>query len=133
MHNREMRRRPGFTFVEILVVMAVLAILSGLAVTRFGKTPRNRARSGALRIELRNIVVEQDIFFTKNKRYATTVQALGFNPSAGTIVEYLDEATETGWRAQVTNPDATPVACAVYVGSAERIPPAESPGTISCQ
>ena len=128
-----MRRRQGFTLIEILVVMAVLVILSGLAVTRFGKTPRNRARTGALRIELRNILLDQDIYFTKNKRYAKTVQELGFTPSAGTIVEYLDEATETGWRAQVTNPDATPAACSVYVGTAERIPPAETPGTINCQ
>jgi prepilin-type N-terminal cleavage/methylation domain-containing protein len=128
-----MRKRSGFTLIEILIVMAILVILAGLAVTRFGKTPRNRARSGALRIELRNIVLEQDIFYTKNKRYAKTVQELGFNPSGGTIVEYMDGATESGWRAQVTNPDATPAACSIFFGTAERIPPAETPGTINCQ
>jgi prepilin-type N-terminal cleavage/methylation domain-containing protein len=128
-----MRRRSGFTLIEILLVVAIIAIVAGLSAIRLGKTPRNRARSGALRIELRNIIVEQDIFLTKNKRYATTVEELGFSPSTGTIIEFLGDATPTGWRAKVSNPDATPVACAVYVGTADRVPPAETPGTVSCQ
>ena len=128
-----MRRRPGFTLIEILVVMVVLGILAGVAVARFGKTPRNRARSGALRVELRNIVVEQDLYYSANRRYATTLDELRFVTSGGTIVEFLSDATPTGWRAKVSNPDATPVACAIYVGDAARIPPAETPGTISCQ
>jgi prepilin-type N-terminal cleavage/methylation domain-containing protein len=128
-----MRNRRGFTLVEILVVMAIIAVLAGLGLTRFGKTPRNLARTAALRIELRNIVVEQDAFFIANKRYATTIEALGVTPSDGTIVEFLGDATATGWRAKLSNPDATSVACAVYVGDAERVPPAETPGTVSCQ
>jgi prepilin-type N-terminal cleavage/methylation domain-containing protein len=126
-------RRRGFTLVEVLIVTAIIAILAGVAFVRFGNTPRNRARSGALRVELRNIMVEQDIFYTKNKRYARTLEELEFNPSSGTIIEFLGDATATGWRAKVSNPDATPVACSIFVGDAERIPPAETPGTINCQ
>lgn len=128
-----MRRRSGFTLVEVLIVMAILVILAGIGFTRFGKTPRNQARSAALRVELRNIMVEQSLYYAENKRYAQSVEELGFRPSAGTIVEYMEEATDAGWRAQVTNPDATPAACAVYIGTAERIPPAETPGVINCQ
>ena len=128
-----MRRRSGFTLVEILVVVAILAILATLGYLRFGTQSRRTARSSALRAELRNILLEQDIYFTNNKRYATTLGELNFLPSAGTVVEFLEDATETGWRAKVTNPDATPAACAIYVGTAERVPPAENSGVINCQ
>ena len=128
-----MRRRSGFTLIEVLVVVVILGVLAGISVTRFGKTPRNRARSGALRIELRNLVIEQDIFYTKNARYAKSLEELSFTMSDGSIVEFLGDASETGWHGKVSNPDATPVACSIYVGDAERIPPAETSGTINCQ
>lgn len=128
-----MRHRSGFTLVEILVVVAIVAILATLGYLRFGTQSRRTARSGALRAELRNILLEQDIYFTNNKRYAKTLAELNFLPSSGTIVEFLEDATETGWHARVTNPDATPAACAIYVGTAERVPPAENSGVINCQ
>lgn len=128
-----MQRRTGFTLVEVLLVVAILGILAGLGYLRFGTASRRTARSGALRAELRNILVEQDIFFANNKRYATSLTELQFAPSAGTIIDFLDASTTTGWHARATNPDATPTACAIYVGTAERIAPAENPGTINCQ
>ena len=62
-----------------------------------------RAQSAA-RSDLRNLLVEQEVYFSANARYASTVAQLGpgFKPSEGHTVTFA-HAERNGWSAVLTS------------------------------
>lgn len=60
-HAGEQRRQAGFTLVELMIVVAVIAILASIAVPNFLST-RGRANEAAVISTLRNIHTSQGVF-----------------------------------------------------------------------
>jgi len=83
MHPRSLyRKRRGFTLVEIMIVVAVIALLASMAVPNF---LRARKRSQAVRIleDLRVIDEATDMYAMENNKTS------GMNPAWGDLKNYL--------------------------------------------
>jgi len=77
------RDREGFTLVELMIVIIILAILTGIAVPSY-MVLRNRARNAAAQSELRNIATAIEMYFADKESYpATTFVAMAAALEAG--------------------------------------------------
>jgi general secretion pathway protein G len=86
---RRGRALPGLTFIEILVVLIILAAISGLIATQFiGEAERSKAKITQVQIEsLRSAL---DLYRLHNSTYPSTEQGLSAllrRPEVGTIPE----------------------------------------------
>lgn len=72
---RQRRRAAGFTLIELLIVVAIIGILSTMAVMQLRQTPQ-RAKEAALKEDLyalRNVI---DQYFTDKGKYPDSLQTL---------------------------------------------------------
>lgn len=72
------RRQRGFTLVELMVTIAVLAILAGIGYPLYSEQLKKARRTDA-RSSLRMIALAQERFYTVNGTYAPDLEADG-NP-----------------------------------------------------
>ncbi len=63
-----MRPRSGFTLVELLVVITILAILSVVGLTAYSGVQKN-ARDAKRKDDLRAVKVALELYYQKNNRY----------------------------------------------------------------
>src|SRR5262245_9360988 len=99
------RSDRGFTFIEIMVVVAILAILAALVVPRImGRT--DEAKRTAAKVQIRNIEGALQLYKLNNGVYPTTEQglkALVEKPSIGVIPKkwkiggYFPKLPEDTW------------------------------------
>jgi general secretion pathway protein G len=102
---RSSANTAGFTFIEIMVVVAILAILAALVVPRImGRT--DDAKRTAAKVQIRNIEGALQLYKLDNGVYPTTEQglkALVEKPSVGIIPKkwkiggYLPKLPEDPW------------------------------------
>lgn len=100
-----LRSTQGFTFIEIMVVIAILAILAALVVPRImGRT--DEAKRTAAKVQIRNIEGALQLYKLDNGVYPTTEQglkALIEKPSVGVVPKkwklggYLPSIPEDPW------------------------------------
>ena len=100
------RSERGFTFIEIMVVVAILAILAALVIPRImGRT--DDAKRTAAKIQIRNIEGALQLYKLDNGVYPSTEQglkALVEKPSVGVIPKkwklggYLPKLPEDSWQ-----------------------------------
>jgi general secretion pathway protein G len=98
-------REGGFTFIEIMVVVAILAILAALVVPRImGRT--DDAKRTAAKVQIRNIEGALQLYKLDNGVYPSTEQglkALIEKPSVGVVPKkwklggYLPKLPEDPW------------------------------------
>lgn len=107
--HRSLRRHlyddRGFTFIEIMVVVAILAILAALVVPRImGRT--DDAKRTAAKVQIRNIEGALQLYKLDNGVYPTTEQGLKSlveKPSVGVVPKkwkiggYLPKLPEDPW------------------------------------
>jgi len=124
-------RRAGFTLIEVMVVVVILAILAAMAIPRF-KNTKGKGHSAALRTDLRNLATAEESFFYSNAHYSTALDSLNFRGSPGVIIT-IPEATNQGWGASVTHPESYPLRCSLFEGPVAPVPPATVESQITCQ
>ncbi|HLZ34913.1 MAG TPA: type II secretion system major pseudopilin GspG [Nitrospira sp.] len=103
--QRLLQSERGFTFIEIMVVVAILAILAALVVPRImGRT--DDAKRTAAKVQIRNIEGALQLYKLDNGVYPSTEQglkALVEKPSVGMIPKkwklggYLQKLPEDPW------------------------------------
>lgn len=98
-----MRPQRGFTLIEILVVITILAILGALVVPKIMDRP-NDARVVAAKQDISNIVQALKLYKLDNGRFPSTEQGLNSlvqKPATGTVPgnwrSYLDKLPKDPW------------------------------------
>src|SRR5688572_27593951 len=109
--------RRGFTLVELLVVVAMIAILAALAIPRFMRT-REQAYRNTMVADLRNLASAQEIYQISNMQYAPTLAAVGAFASRDVTID-ITEASPNGWAATAVHTGLTGARCGVFFGSAD--------------
>ena len=73
-------QKKGFTLIEIMITMAIIGILSAVAIPVYGSYTR-RARRVSAEEELMNLVAIEEDYFNSYRKYTnneTTLASLGF-------------------------------------------------------
>lgn len=103
---------PGFTLIELMIVIVVLAILVSIAYPTY-QDQMNKARRSAAITALSEMANLQEQFYADNFRYTTTVALLPYS----TTSEGGDYALSVS--AVGTNPPSYTVRAMVVAGSAQ--------------
>lgn len=75
MRHEPARRAPGFTLIEMLVVIVIIGVLAAVVAPRFfGRT--DDAKIAAARAQISNFALALDAYQLDNGRYPTTDQGL---------------------------------------------------------
>jgi general secretion pathway protein G len=103
--NNSIRRSRGFTLIEVMVVIVIIAILAALIVPKVMSRP-DEARVTAARQDIGAIVQALKLYKLDNMRYPTTeqgLQALVKKPAVAPIPEnwkgngYLEKLPKDPW------------------------------------
>jgi prepilin-type N-terminal cleavage/methylation domain-containing protein len=124
--------RDGFTLVEILVALAVLAALVAVAWAKFN-TSYVEALEATLRSDLRNLATAQEIYYRAHATYSSEVDGLQITPGATSEIR-ITSADPMGWSAW-NRIERVTTRCEVYVGNTHTSPLgiASSPERIECE
>lgn len=80
-------RKRGFTLIELVVVMAVIAILASIAIPNYSEYIVRSNRSAAQSF-ISDVASRQAQFFLDRRTYATTLAALNLTPPAEVANRY---------------------------------------------
>ena len=85
------QRTRGFSLIELMVVIAIVAILSSIAVGAYRNYVMRATRTEA-RMALLAIQVAQEKFFLQNNQYAQNLATVTAAPPAGLGISSIDAA-----------------------------------------
>lgn len=90
-----MKFQRGFTLIELMIVVAIIAILAGILIPNFTHA-RAQAQTAACESNLRQIATAMELFYADNQRYPATASVIGGTGNAfdnGTTV-YLNNTPQ---------------------------------------
>ena len=101
LYRRLYKKEKGFTLVELMVVIIILAVLTGIAIPSY-LALRNRARIQATRAEMQNIGTAIAIYEADREVYPATtmaalITALEGNDTTGAGAYMANVPTEDAW------------------------------------
>ena len=91
-------RRLGFTFIELLVVMVVMGVLTAVGVPRI-RNMKERSYQATLRNDLGALRTAQEAYFAENHQYGTDTLQLEYRTSANVTITIVSDDPYRGWRA----------------------------------
>lgn len=114
----QVRTSSGFTLIEAMIVVALIAVLVGVAYPGYVQYSE-RARRGDGQNMLLQAAAAQERFFTVNNRYALSVAELGASPNSLDGHYQLGVAAGPSGDAQTFQLTATPVGVQATDGCAD--------------
>lgn len=74
--------QKGFTLVELMVVVAIIGILSAVAIPNFKKY-QAKSKQGEAKLQLSSIYTAETSFYSEYDSYHSCLQFMGFDPGNG--------------------------------------------------
>lgn len=100
-----LRKKSGFTLVELLIVVAIIGILAAIAIPQFAAY-RAKAFCSAVKSDLANMAIAQEAYFTDYQLYTSVATLTGFKQSTGVTVTLDNVAgTTTGFTVNMNHPN----------------------------
>ncbi len=112
-------KRNGFTFVEIMTVLALLGVLAVIIWARYNKSYQ-KALEATLVSDMRNLMTAQEIYFHNYLTYAPTIDDIRITPSPRSSIT-ITSADLIGYSAW-NQMEGTPKRCEVYAGRTHSAP-----------
>jgi type IV pilus assembly protein PilA len=96
-----LRKDEGFTLVELMVVVAIIGLLSAVAIPNFKKY-QAKSKTSEAKLQLASIYSAETSWFSDYDGYATCLNLMGYDPSAEASQRYY----VTGFNAGHSNANA---------------------------
>ena len=80
------KRCRGFTFIEILIVMIFIGLLSAIAVPRF-RLYKEKAYLSTMREDLGHLRIAEEEYFAEHQVYSTDTSSLDAHASSRVIID----------------------------------------------
>jgi len=107
---KSLRRQSGFTLVELMVVVAIIGLLSAVAIPNFQKY-QARSKTSEAKLQLAAIYTAEASFYSDFSIYANCLRYMGYDPSPEISSRYYTTGFNT-----TANIDASAFASAVNSG-----------------
>jgi prepilin-type N-terminal cleavage/methylation domain-containing protein len=125
------RTKDGFTFVEIMTVLALIAVLVAIAWGKFNRSYEKALRATMIS-DLRNTMTGQELYYRLYQTYAPSIDLVNIEPSPKSDI-YITESSPLGWAAW-NEIERSTERCEVYIGNASSaLGFAETSSKIVCQ
>ncbi len=113
-----------------MMVVVIIGILVLVIIPKY-ENSKGRAYIAAMKTDLHNLSTAEEGYLLENYAYTTDVSLLNYRGSEFVTVQ-VKSADAKGWSAQARHTRSDAV-CAIYVGSATPIAPADIEGAPKCQ
>lgn len=123
-----MKRRRGFTIIELLTVMLLISALSAMAVPRF-RDYKARALIATMQSDLGNLKIAEESYWAEHFQYATDTSSLDFRISAKVAISITSKDLSGGYTAVATHVNVPGQQCQTAMGK-EAAP--REPGLVFC-
>ena len=124
--------RRGFTMIELLIAVSIIAILASVAIGKFSKV-RDKAFVTTMKADLKNLATQQEIYHNTTYSFTTSLASLEMVPSDGVSIT-INEANGVGWAATAVHSGLLAEQCGLYHGSANPTngSPGPAEGVVAC-
>jgi type IV pilus assembly protein PilA len=85
---KSLKRQDGFTLVELMVVVAIIGLLSAVAIPNFKKY-QAKAKVSEAKLQLSAAYTAEQAFFTDFNMYHSCLAYMGYNPSGEVSARYF--------------------------------------------
>ena len=127
-----MSRRPaGVSLIDVLIVIAIVAILAAIAIPRFAAT-RTKRYMADMKSDLRALATVEDAFNSDSSYYTRNLPPGKFRSSPGVSPPAI-VATDSGYTATVTSSNLPGVTCGIGVGLKNPVDATAPDGEPACK
>ena len=121
------RLNEGFTLVELMVVVAIIGILSAVAIPNFKKY-QAKSKTSEAKLHLSAIYTAEQAFASDYDTYATCLSQMGYNPTGEAAQRYYATGFTAATPAAVLIATTNEAACGAYANGTSNFSAAKKIG-----